>query len=109
VALGAWRVGPRGSEANRAVIGAQLVGLPPPGIIFAPGRGPAVLVGLHTADHIRLASPVQEAQHATAPGDRTRIVGVAIGEEHDALALLFEDRGERIFSLMLRAHKGLLS
>jgi hypothetical protein len=36
-------------------------------------------------------------------------VGVAIGEEHDALALLFEDRGERIFSPMLRAHKGLLS
>jgi len=56
--VGARRFWPRGSEANRAVVGAQLVGLPPPGIIFAPGRGPAVLLRLHTADYIRLASPV---------------------------------------------------
>jgi hypothetical protein len=68
-----------------------------------------VLLRLHTADHIRLASPVQKAQGATAPGDRTGIVGVAIGEEHNALALLCNNRRERIFSPMLGAHKGLLS
>jgi hypothetical protein len=68
-----------------------------------------VRLRLHTADHIRLASPVQEEQRATAPGDRTRIVGGTISEEHDALALLCADRGERIVSPMLGAHKGLLS
>ena len=52
---------------------------------------------------------VQEAQGATAPWDRARIMGFAIGEEHDALALLFENRGERIFSAMLWPHNGLPS
>ena len=56
---------------------------------------------LQTADHIRLASLVQEAQRATAPHDGTRIMGVAIGEEHDALAQLCANRGGRIFSAML--------
>jgi len=60
-----------------------------------------VLVRLQTADHIRLASPVQEAQRATAPYDGTRIMGGAIGEEHDALSLLCENRGRRIFSALL--------
>jgi hypothetical protein len=61
--VGLWR-SPRGArpagghERDGAVIRALLLPLPPPGIIFAPGRGPAVLVGLQTADHIRLASPV---------------------------------------------------
>jgi len=35
--LGTWRVWLRGPEANSAVIGAQLVGMLPPGIIFTPG------------------------------------------------------------------------
>jgi hypothetical protein len=60
-----------------------------------------VLVRLQTADHIRLASPVQEAQRATASYDGTRIMGVAIGEEHDALAQRCANRGARIFSAML--------
>jgi len=33
----------------------------------------------------------------------------AIGEEHDTLALLFENRGGRIFSAMLWPHNGLPS
>ena len=40
--------------------------------------------------------------------DGTWIMGFAIGEEHDALALLFENRGGRIFSAMLWPHNGLL-
>jgi len=56
----------------------------------------------------RLASLMQEAQGAVAPCDGTRIMGFAIGEEHDALALLFENRGGRIFSAMLWPHNGLL-
>ena len=82
--------------------------MPPPGIIFAPGCRPAVFVRLQTADYIRLASLMQEAQGAVAPCDGTRIMGFAIGEEHDALALLFENRGGRIFSAMLWPHNGLL-
>jgi hypothetical protein len=35
-------------------------------------------------------------------------MGFAIGEEHDALVLLFENRGGRIFSAMLWPHNGLL-
>ena len=68
-----------------------------------------MLVRLQTADHIRLASPVQEEQGATAPCDGTRIIGFAIGEEHDALSLLFENRGGRIFSALLWPHNGLPS
>jgi hypothetical protein len=67
-----------------------------------------VFVRLQTADYIRLASLMQEAQGAVAPCDGTRIMGFAIGEEHDALALLFENRGGRIFSAMLWPHNGLL-
>ena len=68
-----------------------------------------MLVRLQTADHIRLASLVQEAQGAVAPCDGARIMGFAIGEEHDTLALLFENRGGRIFSAMLWPHNGLPS
>ena len=68
-----------------------------------------MLVRLQTADHIRLASLVQEAQRATAPCDRTRIMGFAIGDAHDAPFLLFENCGGRIFSAMLWPHNGLPS
>ena len=39
-----------------------------------------------------------------APGDRTQIVGFAMGNEHDVLALLFENRGGRICSALLWSH-----
>jgi len=103
-----WGCRPRGQKASRALRGASLGGMPPPGIIFALGCRPAVFVRLQTADYIRLASLMQEAQGAVAPCDGTRIMGFAIGEEHDALALLFENRGGRIFSAMLWPHNGLL-
>ena len=48
-----------------------------------------MLVRLHTADHIRLASPVQEEQGAPAPGHRARIMRFAMGEQEESLALLF--------------------
>lgn len=86
------------------MIGAQLVSMPPPGIIFAPRGRPAVLMRLHTADQIRLASPVQEAQRAPTPDDRIRIMGFAIGNEHDTFSLLFKNCGGRIFSPMLWLH-----
>jgi hypothetical protein len=78
--------------------------MPPPGIIFAPRGRPAVLLRLHTADQIRLASPMQEAQHAPAPDDRTWIMGFAIGNEHTTVSLLFKYRRGRNFSLMLWPH-----
>jgi hypothetical protein len=59
----------------------------PPRVIFAPGRRPAVLVRLHTADHIRLASPVQKEQGAPAPGHRARIMRFAVCQQEEPLAL----------------------
>ena len=80
-AVPAWRcLADAVLNATAPSIRALLRALPPPGVIFAPGRGPAVLVGLQTADHRRLASPVQEAQGPPAPGDRTRIVRFPVGE-----------------------------
>ena len=68
-----------------------------------------MLVRLQTADHIRLASPVQEEQGAPAPDDGTRIMGFAIGEEYHVLVLCFDNRGGRIFSAMLWLHNRLLT
>ena len=68
-----------------------------------------MLLRLHTADHIRLASPVQEEQGAVAPCDRTRVMGFAMGDAYDALSVLFQYRGGRIFSAMLWPHNGLPS
>ena len=68
-----------------------------------------MLVRLQTADHIRRASPMQEKQGATAPCHRTRIMGFALGDAHDAPVLLFEDSGGQIFSAMLWPHNGLPS
>jgi hypothetical protein len=56
-----------------------------------------VLVGLQTADHRRLASPVQEEQGPPAPGDRTRIVRFPVGKQGEAVALRFVHCRERIF------------
>ena len=56
-----------------------------------------MLVGLQTADHRRLASPVQEEQGPPAPGDRTRIVRFPVGKQVEAVALRFVHCRERIF------------
>jgi hypothetical protein len=95
------------SEAYRAAIRALLLGQPPPGIIFSPGRRPPVLVRLQTADHRRRASPVQEEQGATAPCNRTRILRFTVCEKLDAVALVFAYRRRGIFSARL-SHQGLL-
>jgi hypothetical protein len=47
---------------------------------------------LHTADHRRLASPVQEEQGAPAPGHRTRIMRFTMGEQEKPVALRFLHR-----------------
>ena len=60
-----------------------------------------MLMGLQTADHRRLASPVQEKQCPPAPNDRTRIVWFPVGEEVDAVALRFAHCRRRIFSVLL--------
>ena len=73
-------------------MGTLLLPLPPPGVIFAPGRGPAVRGGLQTADHIRLASPVQEEEGAPAPGNRTWIMRFAVFNQEDSITLLFVHR-----------------
>jgi hypothetical protein len=90
-------------EAYRAAVGALLVGMPPPGVIFAPGRRPTVLIWLHTADHIRLPSPVQEAEGAPAAGDWTRIMRFPVGEQEDTVALLFAYHRRGVFSSLLEA------
>jgi hypothetical protein len=48
-----------------------------------------MLVGLHTADHKRGASPVQEAEGAAAAGDRTGILRFPVGEQEAPIALRF--------------------
>ena len=75
--------------------------MPPPGVIFAPGRPPAVLIWLQTADHIGGASPVQEAQGASAAGDRTWILRFTVGEQDDPVALCFAHRRRGVFSVLL--------
>ena len=94
-------------EAYRASIRALLRAPPPPGVIFSPGRHPAVMVWLHTADHIRRASPVQKEQGTRAPGDRTRIMRFAVGDQDDPVALVFTHHRQGIFSVPL-PHYGLL-
>src|SRR4051794_23040020 len=75
--------------------------MPPPDVIFAPGRSPAVLVGLHTADHIGGASPVQEAEGAPAAGHRTCIMGFPVGEQEATIALRFVHHRRGVFSALL--------
>ena len=60
-----------------------------------------MLVGLQTADHRRLVSPVEEAQGPPAPGDRTRIMRFPVGEQADPVALRFAHGRQRIFSARL--------
>lgn len=67
-----------------------------------------MLLRLQTADHIRLPSPVQEEQGAPAACDRARIMRFPMGDEHDAIALHFQNRGWRIFSARLWPHISLL-
>jgi hypothetical protein len=57
-----------------------------------------MLVRLQTADHIRLASTVQEAQRAPAAWDRTRIMRFPMGEKEDPLALVFTHHRLGVFS-----------
>jgi hypothetical protein len=96
------------SEAYGTRIRALLVGMAPPCIIFAPGRRPAVLVRLQTADHIRLPSPVQEEQGTPAPGHWARIMRFAMGEQEEPLALLCPYHRQRLFSALLHSHGCLL-
>ena len=58
-------------------------------------------VRLQTADHIRLPSPVQEAQGATAPGDRARIVRFTVCEQIYIVVLRFTHLRQGIFSALL--------
>jgi len=60
-----------------------------------------MLVWLHTADHKRGASPVQEAQGASAAGDRTWILRFTVGEQDDPVALCFAHRRRGGVSVLL--------
>jgi hypothetical protein len=88
-------------EIERAIIRAQLLCIPPPGIIFTTGGGPTVFVRLQTADHIRRASPVQKAQRATAPIHRAGIMRFPVGEQNTPILLVRVHRRQRIFSPLL--------
>jgi hypothetical protein len=92
---------PCGAEADRASVGALLVSLPPPRVIFAPWGRPTMLVWLHTADHKGGASPVQEAEGAPAAGDRTGILRFPVGEQEAPMALRFVHHRRGIFSALL--------
>ena len=91
---------PCGAEANRARVGALLVRLPPPRVIFAPRGRPPMLVWLQTADHKRGASPVQEAEGAAAAGDRTGILRFPMGQQAAPIALRFVHHRRGIFSAL---------
>ena len=60
-----------------------------------------MLVRLQTADHIRLASPVQEEQGPPTPSDRTWIVWFPVDEQGEAMPLHFAHGWRRIFSTLL--------
>src|SRR5438094_10152618 len=60
-----------------------------------------MLVWLHTADHIRLASPVQEAEGAPAAGDRTGILRFPVGEQEAPMALRFPHHRREVVSALL--------
>ena len=51
-----FSVQPPCAETYRAAIRTLLRAMSPPGVIFSPGRRPAVMGRLQTADHIRRAS-----------------------------------------------------
>ena len=56
---------------------------------------------LQTADHIRLASPVEEEQGPPTPSDRTRIVRFPVDEQGAAISLHFAHGWRWIFSAQL--------
>jgi hypothetical protein len=60
-----------------------------------------MLMRLQTADHIRLASPVQKAQRAPAPGHRARIMRFPVDEEDTPVPLVRVHRWQRVFSPLL--------
>ena len=81
--------------------------MPPPGIIFTPGRRATVFVGLQTADHKGLPSPVEKEEGALAACDRARIMRLPVGEEEDSVALVFVHCWWRSVSVVLGAsHAG---
>ena len=60
-----------------------------------------MLMRLHTADHIRLASPVQEAQGPPTPSDRTWIVRFPVDKQGETMPLHFAHCWRWIFSALL--------
>jgi hypothetical protein len=64
-----------------------------------------MFVRLQTADHRRLASPVQEEQGAMAAVDRTRIMRFTVFEKEYPVALVFAHRWCGIFSAPLRGRR----
>ena len=60
-----------------------------------------MLVRLQTADHVGLASPVQEAEGAPAAGDWTGILRVPVGEQEDPVALRFAHHRPGVVSALL--------
>ena len=60
--------------------------------------------GLHTADHKGGASPVQEAEGASAAGDRTEILRFPVSEQEDPVAERCADHRQRVFSALLSPH-----
>jgi hypothetical protein len=57
-----------------------------------------MLVRLQTADHIRLASPVQKAQRATAPLHRAGIMRFPVDEQNTPVPLVSAHCRQRVFS-----------
>jgi hypothetical protein len=63
-----------------------------------------VLLWLHTADHIRLASPMREPQFPRTALHGTRIMRLAMFQEEDAVAVRCADDRQRVFSALLYPH-----
>ena len=63
-----------------------------------------MLLRLHTADHIRLASPMREPQFPRTALHGTRIMRLAMFQEEDAVAVRCADDRQRVFSALLYPH-----
>jgi hypothetical protein len=63
-----------------------------------------VLLRLHTADHIRLTSPMREPQFPRTALHGTRIMRLAMFQEEDAVAVHCADDRQRVFSALLDPH-----
>ena len=63
-----------------------------------------MLLRLHTADHIRLTSPMDKPQFPRTALHGTRIMRFAMCQQEDPVAVRCTDHWQRMFSTLLHPH-----